>query len=151
MKTKAARHNLLWLTLLTAAVQIGFAQNAEITGQITDSTGAVIAGASVTVTNDDTGIQYKTSSNDEGYYTVPLLKPGTYHIGVQSENFRPVARTGIKLDVGRVARIDFQLEVGAVTETIEVSGAAPLIETEATSLGQVTDGVFGVHVGDVRT
>lgn len=89
--------------------------------------------------NVDTGIRIKTISNQLGYYTVSLLPPGNYRIDVEGEGFRPITRSGIMLQVNHVARIDFTLEVGAVTERLEVLGAAPTVERETAALGAGID------------
>lgn len=116
-----------------------FAQTAHITGLVSDSTGAVIPGAAIIVTNQNTGITTNTNSNDVGAYSAPLLKPGTYSVSAQLEGFRPVSRSGITLEVDQVARIDFELEVGQVTEVIDVVQTAPLLQTSTSSVGQVVE------------
>src|SRR5439155_9343361 len=104
-----------------------FAQKAEINGRITDSTGAVLVDAKITVTNLDTGIKRTTASNHEGYYTVGLLQRGDYSLTVEMQGFKPIVRSGIQLDVHQVARIDFVMEVGEVTQKVEVTAdASPL-------------------------
>src|SRR5581483_10426455 len=110
---------------------------AGITGTITDATGASIPAAPITVASDATGVTRQTRSSDLGTYTVSLLPPGVYHITVVHDGFRPVTRSGVELAVDQLARLDFSLEVGAMTEKIEVAGNAPLIDSETSSLGQV--------------
>jgi hypothetical protein len=109
----------------------------QITGRVVDSSDAVVARVDITVTNANTGMQRRTESNDAGYYTVPLLPPGMYAVNVRRDGFRPVNRTGIIVAVDQIARIDFTLEVGAVTESIEVRGAAPTVESSNASIGTV--------------
>ncbi|MCL5743082.1 MAG: carboxypeptidase-like regulatory domain-containing protein [Acidobacteria bacterium] len=110
---------------------------AQITGRTTDASQAVIPGTQITVTNTQTRIQRKTVSNAEGYYTVPLLDPGNYQVDVEAQGFRAISRSGITLQVNQNARIDFELEVGTVTEKIQVTEAAPLVERESSALGTV--------------
>lgn len=132
-----------WIFLLLAVVIVacsGFAQNAQMTGRITDPTGAVVPQADVSVIASNTGVRRRVSSNQEGYYTVPLLQPGRYEVIVQKEGFKAINRQGIELSVGDVARLDFVLELGSTSEVVEVTGAAPLLETESTTMGQVVDG-----------
>src|SRR5512140_1417639 len=100
------------------------AQNAEIVGRITDATGAVVPGVAVTVTNIGTGVQLPLRSNESGYYTATLLQPGNYRIGVEMQGFRQATRSGIRLEVGQVARIDFALTVGDLSEKVQVVGEA---------------------------
>ena len=130
---------VLLVFLVAGFVTTCFGQSAQITGRVTDASDAVIPEVDVTVTNVDTGIRRETVTNEAGYYTVPLLPRGNYRVNVRMAGFRPVIRTGITLDVDQVARIDFVLEIGEVEQTIEVSGAAALLDTETTTVGQIID------------
>jgi hypothetical protein len=112
---------------------------AEITGTITDTSGAAVPGVAVVVRNEETGVKRDASSNDAGSYTAPLLQPGRYSVAVQKQGFRPLTRTGIVLQVDQVARIDFALEVGSMAESLTVSAEAPILEQDSSSLGQVVD------------
>lgn len=113
------------------------AQTAQITGRVTDPQQAVIAGAKVAVKNLDTGVVRETSANQDGYYTVPLLTRGPYEASISANGFRSARSSRIDLDEGQIVRLDFGLEVGSVAESIEVAGAAPLLQTEDTSLSAV--------------
>src|SRR5207253_5761681 len=93
---------------------------ASLNGSITDATGAIIPGAKVIVTNTGTGLQREAASDSAGLYDVRLLQPGTYNITVQKEGFRQIRREGMRLEVNQAARIDFRMELGAVSETVEV-------------------------------
>jgi hypothetical protein len=119
---------------------VAFGQTASITGLVKDQTGAVLPGATVLLANVETGIQRTTLTNDEGYYTLQLLRPGDYRISVQAIGFKPIVRSGIKLEVQQIARIDFAMELGELTQEINVTGAAPLLEQESSSLGEVIQG-----------
>jgi hypothetical protein len=116
-----------------------FAQFAQITGRVTDSSGAVMVGAKINVTNAGTGIVRKTESNAEGYYSVPVLPPGAYRMSVQADGFKPNGREAITLVVDQVARIDFLMEVGAVTESITVQSGAPLVDASTATVGKVVE------------
>lgn len=131
----------LFLALLTFAVATSaFSQTAQVTGRISDQAGAVVPGAQITVTNIATGINREAVSNDEGYFTIPLLKPGEYRIAVKKEGFKPLVQTSVVLQVEQVARLDYALETGAVTETVNVTAApTAALETETSSLGKVVD------------
>jgi hypothetical protein len=129
---------LLAITVLASLA--AHAQNAQMTGRITDPSGAVVPQANVSVIASATSVTRRVSSNQEGYYTVPLLQPGRYEVVVQKEGFKAINRQGIELSVGEIARLDFILELGNTSEVIEVTGAAPLLETESTTMGQVVDG-----------
>ncbi len=113
---------------------------ATIVGIVTDNTGAVIAGAKITVLSQERQFVYNAVTNNEGYYYVPYLQPGTYNVAIEFAGFKKVNRTGIQLRTNESPRIDVQMEVGAVTESIEVQGAAPLLETETSIAGGVMEG-----------
>ncbi len=118
-----------------------FAQGttAQIVGTLSDPTGAPVPGALVRATNVDTGSAREARSSDAGAYVLPLLQPGRYRIAITKDGFRPVSRIGINLMVDQVARADQQLELGSLNQEIQVSAAAPLLETETSAIGQVVD------------
>ncbi len=119
------------------AVGSGRAQQASVRGVVTDSSQAAIPDAKVTVTNQATGVAQVVTTNSDGLYVVPSLTPGTYDIDVMKEGFSPATHRNIKLDVQQVARQDFTLELGAVKQTVEVSSAAALIDSQSSTVGQV--------------
>jgi len=127
---------LLWL--LSATV-IGLAQvdTGSLVGTVKDASGAVLANASVTATNTDTGVPTSAKTDVSGNYVITPLHIGRYSVSVESAGFRREIRKDIVLDVQQTIRLDFSLKVGSVSETMEVSGAAPLLETESASLGDV--------------
>jgi len=112
---------------------------ARIIGTIVDASGAVVPGASVVVINSDTGIKRETTSNELGYYTVPLLPPGNYRVAVQKEGFQPIERTTVTLAVDQVAQLDFTMQLGAVTQTVQITAEAPLLQAATSSVGQVVE------------
>jgi hypothetical protein len=116
-----------------------FAQMAGIQGVITDPAQASVPGVAVRVTNIATGVQTTARTNEQGFYTLPFLQPGTYRIEAEQAGFSPVTRDNLVLNVDQVARVDFSLRVGTVAETIEVTAAAALLESETTVMGQVID------------
>lgn len=124
--------------LLVAPVVL--AQTASLTGRVTDPSGAVIAGAAVSVVNAGTTIETRAETNADGYYNVPSMQPGKYHIAVEKTGFQSLRQKDVELAVGQVARLDFTMQLGAVTETVEVEARAVLLDSETSSLGQVVDG-----------
>lgn len=130
-----------WLVLaLCAALVPCFAQEAtaQATGRITDASGSVAPDATVETVNISTGVKWRARANTDGYYTQPLLPPGDYRMTVRLEGFKQESRA-VTLTVAETARLDFVLQVGAVNDTVEVSGAAPLLESSTASIGQVIE------------
>jgi hypothetical protein len=112
-------------------------QTAQITGQITDQSGAALANAAVRLTHAETGAVRSVTTSTGGYYTVPLLPRGAYTVQVEMNGFRSAIRRDALLDEGQALRVDFQMELGQVAERIEVKGAAQLINTENQALTTV--------------
>jgi len=130
---------LLIVSLLFICAPAAFSQTAQVTGRVSDPNESVVQGARVTTTNLGTGLKRETVTNDDGYYAIPLLPPGSYQVTVQKDGFKPISRTGLTLQVEQVARLDFTLEIGAASETVQITGATPLLERETSSVGQVVD------------
>ncbi|MFN7931796.1 MAG: TonB-dependent receptor [Bryobacteraceae bacterium] len=130
----------LLLSLALAALPLAAQTTAgQITGIISDPTGAMVAGASVTARNAATGATRLTTSNESGNYTIPLLEPGPYSVTVQKEGFRTAERTGINLSVNATIRLDMTMTLGAVNDSISVNADAPLLDADQSSLGTVVD------------
>src|SRR2546427_324474 len=111
--------------------------NATLSGTITDPTGAAIPEASVTATKVATGAATKATTDGAGNYSLPSLPPGTYKLTVEKTGFKATVLSGIQLLVNQQAVVNAQLQVGQVTTAIEVSSAAPLVETTTASVGTV--------------
>jgi hypothetical protein len=120
---------------VTAAL---FAQEfrGTISGIVTDPAGAAVPGARVLVTEIHTGTKSPAVSDSGGQYAVPFLAPGDYRISAQSQGFKELVRKEIHLGAGEHPVIDIQLQVGDVTQTVEVTGDAPLLNTDNASVGQ---------------
>ena len=131
---------ILGLLVLVTALGAQTAGTATMVGTVTDSTGAIVAGAKVLVVNQDPAFVSETVTSNEGSYYVPYLPPGSYRLAIETSGFKKFLRDGIVVRTGEMPRIDVQLEVGAVTESVQVSGAAPLLDTETATSGQVLDG-----------
>src|SRR5260221_1868067 len=132
---KSAIGMLLFTAISATAV---FAQRTtQLTGRISDPTDAVVEGADVIVTNQDTGIRRVTKSNELGYFVVPLLQPGRYEVTVQKSGFRPIRRSGITLEVDQAGRVDVVMEVGSLTESEQVNANVAAVEAQLTSAKQV--------------
>jgi len=130
----------LMLLYMSLAVQ-GSAQvnTASLTGLVTDPNGVVIANASVTAKNKATTVENATTTDAAGYYTFATLPVGAYTLGVELQGFKKAVHENVNLEVGQKARIDFTLEVGAVTESVVVASAPPLLTTQEASTGGVVE------------
>jgi len=127
------RHSVLLALFLFLGSCAALAQTAQVTGRVADASQAIIPGASVTITNLDTGIERVATTNGEGYFTVPSLPRGNYRVTVGKTGFKSLARPGLNLDEGQILRLDLTLEPGEVKEAVEITGAAPVLEnTNAT-------------------
>ena len=110
-----------------------------IRGTIADSSGAVVPNAHITVTNLETGVTRSTDTNAAGEYLIEFLPVGNYRVDVEAEGFKKFERTGIVLDVNQIARVDAVLDLGAASETVSVTGDAPMVNTENASIGRTVD------------
>src|ERR1700723_23989 len=113
---------------------------ASISGTVTDPSGAIVAGATVTATNVATAVATTQTTNASGYYSFQSLPLGTYTIDVSQTGFKEYAQTGLVLDVNSALVIDVKLQVGAATEKVEVSSTALHVDTESTQMGEVITG-----------
>ena len=121
--------------LLTNPIQAQVATG-TILGNVTDTSGAAVPGATVTATNVDTQFSRTTTSDESGQYALRLLPLGNYKVDVTLDGFKNFSQTGIFLEVGRNARIDATIEPGNVSEVVSVVGDAPLVETTSASLSR---------------
>ncbi len=127
---------LLGLCLLRVAAQ---STTGAIVGTVTDPSGRIIAGATVTATNVDTNIATKATTDGSGNYVVTNLAIGRYSVAIEAAGFKRSVQSGITLNVQDRIRIDEALQVGQVVETVEVQSAAPLLQTDTSYLGQVVE------------
>ena len=112
---------------------------ATITGQVSDPSGAAVTNARITAIDVERGTEYTGTTNGEGYYRIVQLNVGTYNVQVETKGFQTAKQSNITLQLNQVAKLDFALQVGNVATAIEVTSAAPDLQTEATQLGQVID------------
>jgi hypothetical protein len=118
---------------------VGQEVTATVTGTVTDSSGAAVVGAVVNVKSVERGVVYSATSNDVGLYRIPQLPVGTYEVKVEKAGFSSVAYPAFMLSLNQVARIDVEMKVGQVSETVEVTGAAPILKTESTQVDTIID------------
>jgi hypothetical protein len=140
MSTSKRARTVLILTacaLFITAIQMqGQAVNGTLLGTLTDSSGAVVPGAQVTITETGTAIPHSTQSNASGNFVFPNLPPGNYNVTSEAHGFKKETRTSVRVDVNTTVRVDMTMQPGAVTETVEVSGAVPLLKTDRADVSQ---------------
>lgn len=136
---QASTRKVLSTLVLLLAPGIARAQtsDAAIVGIVTDPSGAAIAGAKVAAVNTGTGVSREVVTNDSGAYRIGPLVPGTYEVRMTQSGFKSKVQTDVVLQTGAVMKIDTALEVGDVSERIEVTAAAPMLQTQETSVGGV--------------
>jgi hypothetical protein len=137
MQVRLLRRLLVTALIALPALGTYAQQTGEVTGTITDASGALVAQATVTATNTATQQTRTADSNDTGSYTLPYLQPGVYDIRAEKNGFKVITNTGVNVQVGDVARIDFTMEVGTVSQNVVVNTGEPLLTTESVSLGTV--------------
>jgi len=137
-------HLLLLLLVVFCLVGPRFAlgqfENGSIVGTVHDATGAVIPSATVTVTNNNTGIVSTRTSNETGDFEVPALRVGVYTVQITKEGFAPATATNIGVSIGARQRVDLELAVGNTATTVDVTDAARLVETDTSQRGQIVTG-----------
>ncbi|MGI8742857.1 MAG: carboxypeptidase regulatory-like domain-containing protein [Bryobacteraceae bacterium] len=112
---------------------------AAINGQVTDASGAALTNTVVTARDMDRGTTWPTRTNNEGYYSLPRLPIGRYEVRAEANGFQTGVRSAFQLDINQSARVDFQMRVGQVSESVEVTSAAPLLQTETTQVNTVME------------
>ncbi len=132
------------LFICTFALMLSLAALAQdfrgaISGRITEGSGAAVTNANVAITNTATNVNQATTTNESGDFNAPYLIPGKYRVTVESTGFKKSVRDNIEVRVGDRLQLDVQLEVGAVSETVNITTDAPLLETTSASAGQVID------------
>ena len=135
-----SRYLVLCLATCLAALPAAAQQSrASFFGLVTDSSGASIPAAKVTITAVDTNQSTVVESSADGLFSAPLLTIGNYSIAVEKQGFKRAVRSGLNLQVDQRAEINFKLDVGGTTETIEVRGEAPLVDTGSATVGKVVE------------
>src|SRR5882762_3501628 len=122
-------------TLCVLGIASGQSQEGRILGTVTDQSGGLVKGARVTIANVDTGVTRTLETNDVGDYVAPSLSPGSYKLVVEATGFKRVERSGIRLEVAKDIRLDITMQPGSVSEVVEVTEQAPLVETTNDTLG----------------
>src|ERR1051326_4275790 len=129
----------LWLMLLLSAAALAQITTTTIVGTVTDPTGAALPTASVTARNIDTNLTRTVSTNQVGDYRIEFLPVGNYVLEVTGQGFKKAVRNNISLQVNETARIDVQLEVGQVNDTVTVNEAPPEVDTSTSQIGRTIE------------
>ena len=129
---------LVCIVVLAVNAFLASAQDTRgnISGTVTDSQGAAVPGATVTVANTGTGTSTRLTTNASGYYEAPLLLPGAYSVTVEASGFKKSVRSNLALGLGEQLQINMPLEIGGATESITVSSEAPMLDTSTVSTGR---------------
>ena len=127
----------LYLAVAFCAAVTAQEFRATISGRVTDAQNSAIAGANVTVIQIDTGAKFEATSNGEGLYSIPFLPPSTYRMTAEAAGFKKYLRERLPAGSNERLGIDIQLDLGAVTEVINVSSESPILQTASASTGQV--------------
>ncbi len=142
MKNRLPKANLWVIALLAFALMVSTAPMANaqvlygsITGTVTDATGAVVPGATVTIMNTATGTSDETTTSEAGIYHFVNVPAGSYNLTVTAQGFRPYTAEGVKVTVNSVTRVDVQAELGQVAEQITVEASAAVLQTEKATTG----------------
>ena len=134
--------SLLAVVLVLVAPLLAQSPNGTVSGLVLDPAGGVIVGAEIVIVNDATGVQSTTKTNGDGIYVVPNLPPGAYRLQVSKIGFKTLIKPDITLNVQDALAINFTLPVGAASETVTVTGGAPLVNTQSGSVSTVIDRNF---------
>src|SRR5499425_318670 len=125
------------LCLIASGTATAQSDRGTIAGTVTDSSGAVVSGASVTVRGVDTGNIFKTTSTAEGVYRISDIAIGRYDVTVESQGFKSSVQKGVLVQINTVAALNITLQPGALTEEVTVQADAPTIQTESSDIGTV--------------
>ena len=135
-------HNARFLTAFVLFLaSVGFAQEfrATLNGRVTDTQGAVVPGAKISVVNQESHARTETVTGPDGFYNIPFLAPAAYTISVEAPGFKHYTREGVRLSVNDRVTVDATLELGGVNEQVTVSAEAPLVQTATASTGEVLE------------
>jgi hypothetical protein len=151
-KTRSLSNKFAWAVVLscllavTAGKTVAQEVTAAINGVVTDPSGAAVSGAKVSAKDLDRGTVYPTATDAGGYYSLPRLQVGRYEVRVENPGFQSAVQPDIVLQLNQSAKVDFSLQVGNVNQTVEVTTAAPILETQSTQLGTVIDAKTNVQL-----
>jgi carboxypeptidase family protein len=134
------RPRLIGLLTIVCSVSIGtlaYGQesSAELRGRVVDAQNAAVPGATITITNQNTGVMRQTVSTADGSYFITAISPGSYALDAELSGFSKFNRRDVRLDLGRTTTVDVQLTVGRVTETVTITADTPLVDVTSKEIG----------------
>ena len=135
----AVSFGIISVVLLSSSLILAQSTGGRIIGRVSDSTGAVVSGVTVSLVNDATGVSRDTKTDQNGDYTFVEVAPGAYRMQYTMQGFKKNVRTNVTLDVNQVLTLNATLQPGGTQETVEVTSEAPLVDTTSTQLGAVVD------------
>ena len=137
MNSRFRNRVVAWTMMLCVVAAVASAQQGttEVRGRVLDAQGAALPGATVTVRNQDSGIFRDTVTTAEGTYFISGIVPGIYQIEAGLEGFKKYTRKDVQLEIGKTATVDVPLEVGALSETVNVSAESPIVDVTSKEVG----------------
>jgi len=146
VRTLAACVSAAFLVVAGSGTAHAQAVKGGLLGNIVDTSGGALPGVMVTITEVNTNISYSTTTNESGYYIFSNLKDGTYRVVAELSGFKRVVREGVEVEVNSTPRVDMKLEVGAIEESVTVTGTSPLLQTDRADTGRIIE---AVHLQEV--
>jgi hypothetical protein len=122
--------------VLASVIAVAQRDLGTITGTITDPQGAAVPNAKIAITSETTGVSTTVQTNEAGIYTLPAVQPGTYTVTVEAAGFQKAEQKAVLINPGAPTTVNITLQVGNASTTVEVSAAAPLLQTESPAIGQ---------------
>src|SRR5687768_8632569 len=130
---------VLGLVLVVPSLASAQAVTGTLLGNVNDTSGAAVPGATVTARETQTNVSRSSVTNETGYYTFTSLQSGTYAVEAELQGFKKVLREGVRVDVNTTVRVDLKLEVGQLTETVSVAAETPMLQTDRTDTGRIIE------------
>ena len=129
--------HLIIVLALAGSSALGQSSMARMRGVISDPGGAVIPNVEITAKNQETGVTTRTQTNETGSYAFPALAPGIYSLEASTTGLKTYSRSGIRLETADAIELDIKLEIGNLSESVNVTAEAPLLESTTSSVGQM--------------
>ena len=126
-----------WLFTVVACILQAQDPRGIVRGRVSDKSGAVVPNAGIKLSSVESGVSLSATTNEAGNYSVPFVLPGFYNIEVEASGFKQYRQTGVQVRVGETIDVNVSMEIGGVTERVEVTAETPLLDTAGASLGRI--------------